>query len=668
MPNPARCYHEKLLLYTTIHALHYSSKAPTYDLRKCLPRGFTSSITRRDGHEPELQIASRRRARVSKYLAGSPLDSLVRRYDSAGSRLLDSYVTIKELQRPVRWRGLVVRCFSGGLQWRGSVVGCFSGNPQLSGSLARRYHSDRQSLDSHTATKESQTVIGQRSPTNSVIRKIIPVDPAEEMSNMARYNSKRHDEATNERFLGIKRVTKHDIVDNALRQVQAIPWENKDLQKSSITKRSDHYEEDVEGLQADEAAVVQPFGPSDVTGPEPQAAAVHDSVDSSLGGNEDSRHDQVHGKEENTKFGSKKLVNIDWDNLPLSPLMHQRLINARKKFRGIKPLPKDAPGYDEQKGLEMSNNYLATMLASPVRACRLTHVRLPNDFLLTTQVIQHPETGQAWELPQGLDRQDATVGLPSDTPISPDMSDPQLTSETEVQPISLSESKQNPSLGGYNGSSYMISTQTIVKMVSDLAPARYAKIIPVHWLSKLGRKLANKVHWRKDMPDFVHSLIQRQISDELRVLHPSHGGEIIQACVTLDESEKQVIKQLPNLKERTILYFGKQERSATQDISFYSIINAIADGQTVKVTVLDNLFGTPQSVGAYSHLVRIQKEDGENILVFDMTRLLAPKFAKSLLDAGYDQPAYLTGNTPESRFLHTRLWWLAHYIEQKGTA
>ena len=571
-----------------------------------------------------------------------------------------------------------------------------------------------------TGTRRKFRKIGWNTPSESGTSNVstgaehlTPVDPSKEMADLARFDLKRHDQAITERFLGVKRVTKHEIVGNALRVAReymplksdhAIQKKKFDLQKidtqSQDTNRSAHHQEDVvawnhdtkssdhhangvDRLQEDEAPVVRPFDLLDAIGSELQIYAIDNFVDPALGGNGDSKHDGAHDGEENEEARSKELLNIDWNDLPLSPLMDQRLIDARTKFRRIKPSRGNAPGYDEQKGLELSNDYLATMLASPVRACRLSFARLPSDFLLATQTIQHPETGQVWELPQGLDPQDTTMDLPSDTLISPDIPGPQLASEAEVQPISLLESARNPSstsekqnvlLQANNSSvsnkvaSYMLSSQAAVQMVSELVPTQYARTIPARWRSKLGFKLASQIHWRKDMPDFIHALMQRQITDQLRVLNPLHGGKIVQACVTLDESGRPVIKQLPNLKERAIVYFGQQDHSVTQDTSFYSIANAIADGQAAKVKVLDNLLTTWRSVEVYSHLVTIQKEDGESVLVFDMTRLLDPKFAQSLLAAGYDQPAYLIDNNPESRILRTRLWSLAHFLEQKGIA
>lgn len=96
---------------------------------------------------------------------------------------------------------------------------------------------------------------------------------------------------------------------------------------------------------------------------------------------------------------SDKDYKIQWDSLPLSPLLHQKLIDARNQFRLAKLSPKCAPGYDENKGNRVSNDYIAQMLATPIRVCRFTNSRLPTAFLLPTHAVKNPKTNALWELP-----------------------------------------------------------------------------------------------------------------------------------------------------------------------------------------------------------------------------------------------------------------------------
>ena len=90
---------------------------------------------------------------------------------------------------------------------------------------------------------------------------------------------------------------------------------------------------------------------------------------------------------------------IQWDSLPLSPLLHQRLTDARNQFRLAKPPPQSAPAYDTVQAKQLSNDYMAQMLATHVRVCRFTNSRLPSAFLLSTHAVMHPTTNELWELP-----------------------------------------------------------------------------------------------------------------------------------------------------------------------------------------------------------------------------------------------------------------------------
>ena len=79
------------------------------------------------------------------------------------------------------------------------------------------------------------------------------------------------------------------------------------------------------------------------------------------------------------------------DGLPVSPL-----VQAFERARAPKSLPKGA----EKEVL--ATNPWATMLASPVRLCTATGVRLPKDLLVPWGLVRHPATEKVYFMPTEL--------------------------------------------------------------------------------------------------------------------------------------------------------------------------------------------------------------------------------------------------------------------------
>ncbi|KAL8842662.1 MAG: hypothetical protein Q9170_000437 [Blastenia crenularia] len=209
---------------------------------------------------------------------------------------------------------------------------------------------------------------------------------------------------------------------------------------------------------------------------------------------------------EASKEGSARL------RLPMSPLMNPDLQAARNRYKTPKPEPSGELS-DFQKRL--SKNIYAQALATPVRNCAVTGVRLPNHFLLNFGLTPHPKTDKPWQMPKlAIDPNAIT----SNKATSAELNFRQTAADLNDDGTFTDTAK--PSSGGRArpvAAWHILSTRTALKFNTDLKRKSFLQMIPYRWKFDTRFK-SDDIVWRADMDTFVLELMRKKTVRLLKYL------------------------------------------------------------------------------------------------------------------------------------------------------
>lgn len=257
-------------------------------------------------------------------------------------------------------------------------------------------------------------------------------------------------------------------------------------------------------------------------------------------------------------------------SLPLSPVMNPAFWEAKQRYKAAKPKPGRAQGAPRAKGnnsieRQLRKNPYALALATPLRQCGLTKVRVPNYFLQDFNLLKNPKTEEPWWVPRDLLMQRNLVGggageVEKADPISPPAAvaeviddsadvlfgafasqqtrDGQGENAAEVDPFALPSSMQDDSEAtqtSINDSSsdalpilssdsesplgpraYLLARQDLVRAVSD--PRTGMGERRLLGSSNLRTRVSGQTVWRADMDVTVLDLMRRGIVSDLQYL------------------------------------------------------------------------------------------------------------------------------------------------------
>ncbi|KAI0544841.1 hypothetical protein F4679DRAFT_563467 [Xylaria curta] len=218
-------------------------------------------------------------------------------------------------------------------------------------------------------------------------------------------------------------------------------------------------------------------------------------------------------------------------NLPLSPVMDPSYWEATMRHRAPKQKKGKAQNSVER---QFRKNPYAQALATPVRRCPATQIRLPSFFLQDFNLIAHPETGQPWWVPHSL-----ACEQPADSPQVDTISD-ELSANAE-------EIHDEQSASGIDGGTPDTSDADIGAGTPDAVESTAAKpfgpsvflLARQDLLSALPKegagfknltkrlfsgsssrynKLSGKTVWREDMDSFILNRMQHGIVQDLLYL------------------------------------------------------------------------------------------------------------------------------------------------------
>lgn len=256
--------------------------------------------------------------------------------------------------------------------------------------------------------------------------------------------------------------------------------------------------------------------------------------------------------------------------LPLSPIMNPAFWEAKQRHKQAKPKPGRAQGAPRAKGnnsieRQLRRNPYALALATPLRQCGLTRVRVPNYFLQDFNLLKNPKTEEPWWVPRDLLMQRNLVGGGVDevekaNPISAlsavaeviddsadvlfgafasqQTRDSKGESAAEVDSFALPNSIQNDSEAAQTSindsssnsapilssdsdlplgpSAYLLARQDLIRALSD--PKTGMNERRLLGSSNLRTRVAGQTVWRADMDVTVLDLMRRGILSDLQYL------------------------------------------------------------------------------------------------------------------------------------------------------
>ncbi len=148
----------------------------------------------------------------------------------------------------------------------------------------------------------------------------------------------------------------------------------------------------------------------------------------------------------------------------------------------------------------------AQALATPVRHCAITGVRLPSYFLIGFGLAPHPKTGKPWQMPKLSI--DYNVLLPSEVSSSESPLDHTATALIqEVAGFQAKPSGRTPSqtVAGR----YIVNQQSATKLMCDIKRKLYLQMLPHRWKQDTRFK-TDDIVLREDMDHFVLDLMRKK--------------------------------------------------------------------------------------------------------------------------------------------------------------
>ena len=231
-------------------------------------------------------------------------------------------------------------------------------------------------------------------------------------------------------------------------------------------------------------------------------------------------------------------------DLPISPFMDEAWLAARNKHRAPKAVRSKEPTPLQRKLLR---NPYAQALATPVRTCAITNIRLPAYFLQDFELISHPQTNETFYLPRSLTskfqlpREDSTfqnVEAEMESSFIPEI-DNSANSSTSAGAIDVSTLPTHSSSLGPKA--YVLSRYRLLALLVDKTSkflGAWTRSFPTRRMKATRNFKQKDLRWRDDSADFVLELMRKRTMEDLRYIGKLRKGYLVQ-CKGFEDVEKK---------------------------------------------------------------------------------------------------------------------------------
>ncbi|KAL8902687.1 MAG: hypothetical protein Q9207_004471, partial [Kuettlingeria erythrocarpa] len=145
-------------------------------------------------------------------------------------------------------------------------------------------------------------------------------------------------------------------------------------------------------------------------------------------------------------------------------------------------------------------------LATPVRQCAITGVRLPNYFLIGFGLAPHPKTGKPWQMPKlSIDHNVLLPSKVSSSDLPLDHTATALIQDSEGFEAKPSGQTPSQTVAGR----YIVNQQSATRLMCDIKRKSYLQMLPHRWKQDTRFK-TDDIVWREDMDHFVLDLMRKK--------------------------------------------------------------------------------------------------------------------------------------------------------------
>ncbi|KAI3325102.1 hypothetical protein HD806DRAFT_533698 [Xylariaceae sp. AK1471] len=228
---------------------------------------------------------------------------------------------------------------------------------------------------------------------------------------------------------------------------------------------------------------------------------------------------------------NNKTITTAVGDLPLSPIMDPSYWEATMRHQA----PKAKEGKPQNSvERQFRKNPFAKALATPIRQCTASRVRLPTFFLQDFNLIAHPETGQPWWVPRSLVWEESAESQQADT-LNTEFSmdyqefrDEQANVETdrggsdnqgEVSRVDTPTAVQSDHAKPYGPAAYVLARQDLISSFTKKASGyeNHTRRLFGGSSSRYA-KFAGRAIWREDMDTFILGRMRQEIVSDLLYL------------------------------------------------------------------------------------------------------------------------------------------------------
>ncbi|KAK4459575.1 hypothetical protein QBC42DRAFT_183141 [Cladorrhinum samala] len=227
--------------------------------------------------------------------------------------------------------------------------------------------------------------------------------------------------------------------------------------------------------------------------------------------------------------------------------MDSTFFDTRNQFLDRKP---KASGYKKTKFQQkLRRNVYAMALASPPRRCAISMCTLPTFFFQRFKLVQHPETEEAWFVPQDLERPSRLHSpAPTSTIVEDAGSDhvgdidkaaeagegtPTEQSDGIISKKAQRRDSKRPTPGP---SAYTLNSRRLLDdffVKSSPYSGQYRKLLRMNDGAGVLRQTLNSARWRSDMDSALLDIMRKRIVERLLEAATSveqQGRKYIQPC------------------------------------------------------------------------------------------------------------------------------------------
>ncbi|KAK2025553.1 hypothetical protein LX32DRAFT_567922 [Colletotrichum zoysiae] len=235
----------------------------------------------------------------------------------------------------------------------------------------------------------------------------------------------------------------------------------------------------------------------------------------------------LRGYDQRLKVDStNKTIGTSVGDLPISPVMDPRWMEARTRYRTPKPKrPKDVlPAGRFRKKLE-ANPY-ALALTTPVRFCKTSEAHLPKYFLQEFKLIENPETGGFWWTPGDLDVMYAAKEWERDDEPREDGAPPEPHNPAETP---VAQQKATGKLLRRSPTCYVLARRPLLRSLSGSKKRtphgdRWRGLLSTRE-GPLTQRIIKRQVWREDMDDFILDNMRRNVMKYLVYFADLRAGQ-----------------------------------------------------------------------------------------------------------------------------------------------